>query len=633
MVLSIKQTFVVASVTVAALSGVTVGSLLMSSQQRQEAQLAATQRYQSFLLADELRQSSDDLTRLARTFVVSNAEAKWEQQYFEILDIRNGKRPRPQDYERIYWDFRAAGSEAPRPPGAAVPLTELMKQAGFTAQELAKLDEAKANSDALVKTETIAMNLAKGLTEDGHPGDPAQLEANRAQARAMMHDLAYHQNKARIMKPVDEFFVLLNERTAAAVARADADAQFWGRIAVAATLLMVVSLLGILIGTDRRVGRLLAKANQIADGIAEGRVDQRIEADRGGEEGLLLGALDRMQHQLSTVIASIRRAADSVASASSQIANGNRDLSSRTEQQAAGLEQAAASMEELGATVRQNADSARQGNQLAQGASEVAQRGGAVVAEVVDTMKGINDSSRRIADIIGVIDGLAFQTNILALNAAVEAARAGEQGRGFAVVAGEVRSLAQRSAEAAREIKTLITASVERVEQGSALVDQAGATMQDIVSHIHRVTDLMAEISSASEQQRSGVDQVGDVVAHMDQATQQNAALVEQSAAAAESLRSQAAQLVQAVAVFRLQDHGDGPQAPARRAAPALPDSLTQTVHKTPVAKVAPSRTPVAAKPVLPSAATAGAPAPTSVAPVASPAASVAAASDDWETF
>ncbi|OYU99137.1 MAG: methyl-accepting chemotaxis protein, partial [Burkholderiales bacterium PBB5] len=254
----------------------------------------------------------------------------------------------------------------------------------------------------------------------------------------------------------------------------------------------------------------------------------------------LLAAMHAMQRALASVVGTVRLNADSVATASAQIAQGNNDLSGRTEQQASALEETAASMEELSATVKQNADNAHEANKLAQGASAVATKGGDVVSQVVVTMKGINDSSKRIADIISVIDGIAFQTNILALNAAVEAARAGEQGRGFAVVASEVRNLAQRSAEAAKEIKQLISASVERVEQGTVLVDQAGVTMTEIVSAIKRVTDIMAEISSASAQQSSGVSQVGEAVTQMDQATQQNAALVEQSAAAAESLTQQA---------------------------------------------------------------------------------------------
>ncbi len=259
-----------------------------------------------------------------------------------------------------------------------------------------------------------------------------------------------------------------------------------------------------------------------------------------------------MQEHLSSVVIRVRQSSDEVATGSTEIAQGNSELSARTEQQASALEQTAASMEELGATVKQNADSARHANQLAQSASSVALRGGEVVAQVVDTMKGINDSSRKIADIIGVIEGIAFQTNILALNAAVEAARAGEQGRGFAVVASEVRSLAGRSAEAAKEIKTLIAASVEQVEQGTHQVDQAGTTMTEVVSSIKQVTDIMGEISAASHEQSLGVAQVGEAVTHMDRATQQNAALVEEMAAAASSLNTQAQNLVHTVAVFKV---------------------------------------------------------------------------------
>jgi methyl-accepting chemotaxis protein len=274
--------------------------------------------------------------------------------------------------------------------------------------------------------------------------------------------------------------------------------------------------------------------------------------DGKDEIAVLMRALDNMQSSLSTVVRQVRQGAESVASASAEIASGNMDLSNRTEIQAGALERTDASMAELGEAVKHNAASTRQANQLALQASTVAVKGGEVVGQVVQTMQGINASSRKIADIIQVIDGIAFQTNILALNAAVEAARAGEQGRGFAVVASEVRSLAGRSAEAAKEIKALINASVERVEHGSDLVDRAGVTMTEVVNSIKRVTELMGEISAANNEQSTDVSEVAEVVMQMDQTTQQNAALVEQMAAAASSLRSQAQDLVQTVAIFKL---------------------------------------------------------------------------------
>ncbi len=297
-------------------------------------------------------------------------------------------------------------------------------------------------------------------------------------------------------------------------------------------------------------------AKDAAARVAKGDLSVSLIVEGKDETAQLLAALAHMTDNLTHIVSTVRQGSEGVATASAQIASGNVDLSARTEQQASALEETAASMEELSSTVKQNADNAKQANQLALSATTVAVKGGEVVAQVVDTMKGINDSSRKISDIISVIDGIAFQTNILALNAAVEAARAGEQGRGFAVVAIEVRSLAGRSAEAAKEIKSLINASVERVEQGTALVDQAGVTMTEVVGSIKRVSDLMGEISAASNEQSQGVSQVGEAVVQMDQVTQQNAALVEEMAAAASSLKAQAQDLVGTVAVFKLAGHG-----------------------------------------------------------------------------
>ncbi|AKK66461.1 HAMP domain-containing protein [Xanthomonas translucens pv. undulosa] len=296
----------------------------------------------------------------------------------------------------------------------------------------------------------------------------------------------------------------------------------------------------------------LADVGRIMGAIADGDLSQRVEVRYEGAFGQLADAANRTAEQLTTIVQGIQRSVESINTAAGEIASGNSDLSVRTEQQAASLEETAASMEELTSTVKQNADSARQANQLVLGAGEVAESGGRVVEDVVTTMASISAASTRIADIIGVIDGIAFQTNILALNAAVEAARAGEQGRGFAVVASEVRSLAQRSAAAAKEIKTLISDSVQEVQQGSTLVARAGTTMAEVVTSVKRVTDIMAEISAASAEQSSGIEQVSKTVMQLDEATQQNAALVEEATAAAKSMEDQASDLTRAVAVFRL---------------------------------------------------------------------------------
>ena len=396
--------------------------------------------------------------------------------------------------------------------------------------------------------------------------------------------------------------------------------QYW----TAALLLFgLISAVLLAVAFVRSITGPIQEAVCVATAVAEGNLGVPVEVRGNNELGQLMQALSGMRDHLSQVVTRVRQGSEGVATASAEIASGNHDLSARTESQASSLEETAASMEQLSATVKQNADSARQANQLAASASTVAVKGGEVVAQVVDTMTGINDSSRKIADIISVIDGIAFQTNILALNAAVEAARAGEQGRGFAVVASEVRSLAGRSADAAKEIKTLINASVERVEQGTALVDQAGSTMTEVVSSIRRVTDLMGEISAASNEQSLGVSQVGEAVTQMDQVTQQNAALVEEMAAAASGLQSQAQDLVKVVAVFKLSGT-DGLTGAAVRPSAVRAPASTAKPYKSPERRALASP---ARPPARPAPAKAASPA-----PVKSPA-PAKGGDEEWETF
>ncbi|MCA1326641.1 methyl-accepting chemotaxis protein [Herbaspirillum sp. alder98] len=371
---------------------------------------------------------------------------------------------------------------------------------------------------------------------------------------------------------------------------------------------------------SRLIARPIEEAVAVAQRVAGGDLTANIQSTSKDEAGQLLDALKTMNGSLLTIVAEVRQGTSTITTASTEIAAGNLDLSSRTEQQASSLEETASAMEELTSTVKQNADNAKQANQLAVSASEVASAGGDVVGKVVDTMGSINESSRKIADIISVIDGIAFQTNILALNAAVEAARAGEQGRGFAVVASEVRSLAQRSAAAAKEIKGLIEGSVAQVDLGSKLVEEAGSTMTEVVNSVRRVTDIVAEITSASQEQSEGIEQINLAITQMDEVTQQNAALVEQAAAAAQSLQEQAEKLTDTVSVFKLDSNAVATPPKSTFSAAAAPKGNTFAPRNTPPRKRTQDVTPP--KPAL----KASAPAASKLAP----------ASDDsgsWETF
>jgi len=459
----------------------------------------------------------------------------------------------------------------------------------------ARIGDTFKKIDAMLVTEAAKQDLAKVQAARQHflqevdvlqqlarTDDAAKLHAQLDKLRPVQHE--YTKVLADYADAQEELMIKAGEDTSQTVDRTSmmliVAAAIGAAVAVAAAW-----------GTTLSITRPINQAVQVARTVAAGDLTSRIDVTRKDETGQLLEALKAMNGNLVNIVNQVRQSSDSIATGSGQIATGNQDLSQRTEEQASNLQQTAASMEQLTSTVKNNADAARQATQLASSASEVAAKGGKVVGQVVGTMEQITSASKKISDIIGVIDGIAFQTNILALNAAVEAARAGEQGRGFAVVAGEVRNLAQRSAEAAKEIKQLINASVQTVEAGSRLVADAGSTMDDIVSQVARVNDLISEISAVTLEQSTGISQVGDAVTMLDQVTQQNAALVEESAAAAESLKHQAHRLVQAVASFRL-DSSVAQKAVATAPASAPAPAPTATSSKKPA-------TPAARKPTV----------------------------------
>jgi methyl-accepting chemotaxis protein len=462
-----------------------------------------------------------------------------------------------------------------------------------------------------------AFNALAGAVEHDRSGGPAQ--AGGAQFSAFSDALAPVTTAIHAMV---EWKISNSKENAD-----DTAAVFRSSTAIVAGLTLGGMLVALVLGLAlaRSIARRLGQSIALADAVAAGDLTAEIEPDGADELAHLQQSLRNMVLGLRKLVSSVRSGVDSFAVSSGQIASGNQDLSSRTDQQAASLEQTASSMEQLSSAVKQNTESARQANQLAAAASEVAGRGGEAVGQVVDTMGQIQASSRKIAEIIGVIDGIAFQTNILALNAAVEAARAGEQGRGFAVVAGEVRNLAQRSAQAAREIKTLIADSVNKVESGSRQVTEAGKTMQDLVMQVRRVTDLLGEIASATLEQSSGIGLVNNSVSQLDQMTQQNAALVQESAVAAATLRKQAEQLAQAVAIFKLGRHESQKAIASAQATARDRVAVTSPMPPKPAAAPAAEKSPQAPRPER-------APTPRTR-PAAPPPAGSSGKSDDWEEF
>ncbi|RFB68107.1 MULTISPECIES: methyl-accepting chemotaxis protein [unclassified Herbaspirillum] len=528
---TLKRSFFFFFIILATLSLLMFGALQMILRAQHEIERAGDSRYESYKLANEVRSNSEHLTQAVRSYVVTG-DARYEAIYWDIVAISSGKKARAD--------------------GRTVSMTDLMKQAGFTDQEFAKLTEAQSLSTALIKTEEVAMHAVKGEYDDGSGKFSKKDTPDLEKARKLVHDDVYEKNAAAIMRPINEFEKLMDLRTTGELDKARRDGGIAYMVGLAMLCLTVVVSVTVLYALYVLIKKQLDQSLAVAERLATGDLTAELVVERDDELGRLMGAINGIGQGLAGVVGNVRTGTETINVASREIAVGNADLSNRTESQASSLEETASSMEELTSTVRQNADNARQANSLVTSASELAVKGGKVVGDVVHTMGSIKESSSKIVDIISVIDGIAFQTNILALNAAVEAARAGEQGRGFAVVASEVRSLAQRSASAAKEIKQLISDSVGKVEAGGKLVDEAGATMGEIVTSVKHVADIMGEITAASQEQSTGIEEVNRAITQMDEITQQNAALVEQAAAAAESLQEQADLLAQAVSVFKL---------------------------------------------------------------------------------
>jgi len=541
---------------------------------------SADLRYRSYLLADELRQSSDDLTRLARTYAVTG-DAKYEKQYFDILDIRNGKKPRPEHYERIYWDFVAAGIDKPQPDGATASLQALMKEAGFSEQEFAKLKEAQNNSDALVKNETIAMNAVKGLFDDGtgqftKKGDP-DLEL----ARKLTHDENYHKYKAQVMKPVGEFLELLDKRTSAAVEQAkqaETRMQYWVTgLVLFSIAFLVVALLTVYRRIIAALGGEPAVASEVVKQVAAGDLSVEIPV-ANTDSTSLLAAMKVMQSNLQKLIGEIQTNADMVASAAKKMTIAAEDVACSSNQQSASSLVIAAAMEQLTVSINLISDSANRAQTISGDSELLMNETSGVVSEAVNriakiatvveqasqTVRTLGQESENVSKIVLVIKEVADQTNLLALNAAIEAARAGEQGRGFAVVADEVRKLAERTTQSTQEITTMISSmqssardavtciedAVANVNEGVILTKRVGESVSQLGASSHEVKGVIIDVSSALREQNAASNEIARNVEQIAQTGERNSGAVGAVAKAATELQQLANSLTDSARHF-----------------------------------------------------------------------------------
>lgn len=519
----------------------------------EQLETTANTRYQSYQAADELRQSSDDLTRLARTYVVTG-DPRYEQMYQAVLDIRNGTAPRPEGYHLLYWDLVQQLGDKPKPDGEAVSLKSRMQQLGFSDREFALLTQAQNSSDGLVNMEVRAMNAVKGRFQDPSTGEYSiQGEPNLELARELMHNPEYHREKARIMQPVDEFFRLLEDRTARAQQQRleqVMDSVTYALIMTACTLILAFFCY---LAVKRYVALPIARLYRELIQLKTGNSDEQVShGDHLAEfEQLQASAHDTLK-TIRIALTRVRDAADICASGAVEIASGNTDLSQRTESQAASIVEISASISQMRKSTESSATEADKANDSARKAKVHAVEGGEIVSAAINAMDDIAVSSKKITNILTVIDEITFQTNLLALNASVEAARAGEQGRGFGVVAGEVRSLAQRSSVAAKNINELIQDSIDKVEAGTLHVNKAGEALANIQAQVSEVTEVIETLNTNTREQASGIAQIEQAIMDFEDSNQQNAAMVEQVSTASANVAEMAGQVVEMITEFHV---------------------------------------------------------------------------------